>query len=119
VVRLLTKIDLVCGIRIQAGNVRTVDTSGSDRQESAAYSHSMMLTLSNVVTAKNEKKDLDVQKYVKELMERIFSLFIFSALQEKGENCVGTHVRLLQSGAQLTTVILQSLSKEWVSRGDL
>lgn len=88
----------------------SVDCTGLAREERAAYSHAILLTLSNVLKVKNERKDLDVQKYVKELMERIYNLFILSALQENADKCVGTHVKLLQAGALIGTYITQSLS---------
>jgi DNA repair/transcription protein MET18/MMS19 len=113
-VRILAKIDIVCGIRYQQANMQSVDCTGLGREERAAYSHSLLVTLSKVLITKNARKDLDVQKYVKELFDRIYNLFILSAIQENRDKCVATHIRLLQVGAQIGALVAQALTDPYV-----
>ncbi|PCH36357.1 ARM repeat-containing protein [Wolfiporia cocos MD-104 SS10] len=108
VVRLSTKLDLVC--------VPSAPGSGSEGQEtdpdvepSAAYAHSMLKTIVDVLVVKVDLGHADVMKYIDRLVPRLFNLFIYSALMSDGTYMVATDPRLVSVAAQIITLIVQTL----------
>ncbi|KAH9930313.1 ARM repeat-containing protein [Fomitopsis serialis] len=100
VVRLLTKLDLIC------------DDSDTDREPNAAYAHSILRTIVDVLDAKVELGHADVIKYIDRLVPRLYNLFIYSALMSNGTYLVATDPRLVSVAAQVITLVVQTLSAQ-------
>ena len=106
VVRLLTKLDLVC--------IPTTGTQDAeeDSEPSAAYAHSILRTMTDVLSAKVKKGHKDVVKYVDRLVPRIYNLFIYSALVSNGGYMAAADPRLVSVAAQLVTLVTQTLPSQ-------
>ena len=81
-------------------------------EERAAYAHAMLLTLSKVLQVKVTNKHPDVPKYIKDVLDRLYNLFIISSIQDEPQTCVATNLRLVQIGAVIATLVTQSLNEE-------
>ncbi|KAI0642252.1 ARM repeat-containing protein [Trametes meyenii] len=104
-VRLSTKLDLLC--------VPSKSTEGSsevDLEPAAAYAHSILKTLADVLSAKIEQGHADVVKYIDRLVPRLYNLFIYSALLAEERPMVAADPRLLAVAAQIVTLITHTLS---------
>ncbi|EMD39279.1 hypothetical protein CERSUDRAFT_82017 [Gelatoporia subvermispora B] len=106
VVRLLTKLDLVCIPPPEA-----LDTE-ENHEPSAAYAHSILKTIAEVLSAKVNKGHKDVVKYIDRLVPRLYNLFIYSALMSDGSYMAATDPRLASVAAQIITLITQSLAAQ-------
>ena len=106
VVRLLTKLDLVCD--------STLEASG-DMEPSAAYAHSILRTIADVLEAKIKLGHADVIKYIDRLVPRVYYLFIHSALASDATQSVATEPRLVAVAAQVITLVVQTLSAQYVT----
>ncbi|OBZ73673.1 MMS19 nucleotide excision repair [Grifola frondosa] len=104
VVRLSTKLDLVC-----ASPSVISDGPTPDVEPSAAYAHSILRTLADVLVAKIAMGHTDVVKYIDRLVPRLYNLFIYSALLDGRNDVVATDPRLISVAAQIITLIVQSL----------
>ncbi|EJF59029.1 ARM repeat-containing protein [Dichomitus squalens LYAD-421 SS1] len=103
VVRFSTKLDLIC---VPSSPI----AEGEDREPSAAYAHSILKTLADVLSIKIEKGHTDVVKYVDRLVPRLYNLFIYSALASEERPMVAPDPRLLAVAAQIITLVTQSLN---------
>ena len=80
-----------------------------------------MKTLADVLGAKIEAGHTDVVKYIDRLVPRLFNLFVWAALELEGEAeggaraRVATDPRLLAVGAQIVTLVTQTLTAACVS----
>ncbi|OSD04782.1 ARM repeat-containing protein [Trametes coccinea BRFM310] len=105
VVRLSTKLDLLCVPSPSDDN-----TSNADLEPSAAYAHSILKTIADVLSAKIDLGNKDVMKYIDRLVPRLYNLFIYSALLAEERPMVATDARLLGVAAQIITLITQTLT---------
>ncbi|KZT07275.1 ARM repeat-containing protein [Laetiporus sulphureus 93-53] len=103
VVRLLTKLDLICVPALAPAEAE------ADPEPSAAYAHSVLRTLADVLASKVERGDTDVIKYIDRLVPRVFNLFVYSALVADGTYMVATDPRLVAVAAQIVTLVMQTL----------
>ncbi|RPD59070.1 ARM repeat-containing protein [Lentinus tigrinus ALCF2SS1-7] len=104
VVRLVTKLDLLCVPATPA------EQAVDDLEPAAAYAHSILKTLADVLSAKIELGHTDVVKYIDRLVPRLYNLFIYSALEAEERPMVATDPRLLAVTAQIVTLITQTLT---------
>lgn len=108
VIRLSTKLDLVCG---SAGSL-ALDI---DLELSAAYAHFILTALVHTITTKIRLEHADLPKYVDRLVSRLYNLFIYSALVSTGnENMPATEVRVIGAAAQIITLVIQTLPVQYV-----
>ncbi|OCH91496.1 ARM repeat-containing protein [Obba rivulosa] len=106
VVRLLTKLDLVC---IPPPGTQVAE---EDHEPIAAYAHSILRTIADVLSAKVVKGHKDVMKYIDRLVPRLYHLFIYSALTSDGTYMAATDPRLVSIAAQVITLITQTLQAQ-------
>ncbi|KAI0629374.1 ARM repeat-containing protein [Trametes polyzona] len=104
VVRLSTKLDLLCVPSPSAEEQAT-----DDLEPAAAYAHSILKTLADVLSAKIDLGHADVAKYIDRLVPRLYNLFIYSALLAEERPMPATDPRLLAVTAQIITLITQTL----------
>ncbi|KAL1941257.1 hypothetical protein VTO73DRAFT_7469 [Trametes versicolor] len=105
VVRLSTKLDLLC-----IPSASSDEQSGTDLEPSAAYAHSILKTLADVLSAKIDLGHADVVKYIDRLVPRLYNLFIYSALLAEEKPMPATEPRLLAVSAQIITLVTQTLN---------
>lgn len=105
VVRLSTKLDLLC-----IPSASSDEQSGTDLEPSAAYAHSILKTLADVLSAKIDLGHADVVKYIDRLVPRLYNLFIYSALPAEEKPMSATEPRLLAVSAQIITLVTQTLN---------
>ncbi|KZP21037.1 ARM repeat-containing protein [Athelia psychrophila] len=105
VVRLSTKLDLLCGPAGSAGS-GTV----SDLEPTAAYAHAILTALSNTITTKIGLGHADVPKYVDRLVSRLYNLFIYSALVVTNGNTPTAEPRVIDAAAHIITLITKTLT---------
>lgn len=110
VIRLSTKLDLVCG---NAGSL--VPETVPELELSAAYAHSILTALVRTITTKIRLGHADLPKYVDRLVSRLYNLFIYSALvSPTNENTPATEPRVIGAAAQIITLVIQTLSVQYV-----
>jgi DNA repair/transcription protein MET18/MMS19 len=105
VIRLSTKLDLVCAS----------STALSEQNANAAYAHFILSSLSNVLTKKVEAGHADIPKYLDRLVPSLYNLFIYAAITgEHRDAAVGVarHPRLIQAGAKVIQQIMQTVPSE-------
>ncbi|KAI0352164.1 ARM repeat-containing protein [Trametes cingulata] len=107
VVRLSTKLDLLC---VPAASTDDQSSNETDLEPAAAYAHSILKTLADVLSAKIDLGHADVVKYIDRLVPRLYNLFIYSALLAEDTPMVATDPRLLAVTAQIITLVTQTLS---------
>ncbi|TFK51878.1 ARM repeat-containing protein [Heliocybe sulcata] len=98
VIRLTTKLDLICG---------STAYSQEDLEPSAAYAHSILLTLRNVLKEKVDLGHADVAKYLDRLVCRVYNLFIYSALEPTALHMLASEPRLLKTAGEIITFVVQ------------
>ena len=106
VIRLSTKLDLICASSI---------TSSSEQEVNAAYAHFILSSLSNVLTKKLELGHVDIPKYLDRLIPRLYNLFIHAAISgEQGDvvASVAMHPRLIQAGTRVIQQVIQTVPIE-------
>lgn len=109
VIRLSTKLDLIC--LPPADRAQHI---ASDPEPTAAYAHMILKTLAQTLTTKVNRKHPDVAKYIDRLVPSIYNLFAESALLSDERPMVATDSRLIQVGAEIITLVVQTLSLEFV-----
>ncbi|KAJ8481644.1 hypothetical protein ONZ51_g5860 [Trametes cubensis] len=109
VVRLSTKLDLLC-VPAVSPQGEEQQSSVTDPEPAAAYAHSILKTLADVLQTKIDLKHPDVVKYIDRLVPRLYNLFIYTALLAEERPMVATDPRLLAVAAQIITLITQTLS---------
>ncbi|TFY77934.1 hypothetical protein EWM64_g6077 [Hericium alpestre] len=113
VVRVLTKLDLLC-LPASASLQLTKGEAEADEEPTAAYAHALLTTLANVLAKKVERKDVDVPKYIDQLVPRLFNLFIYSALtfsasNESRQGFVAATPKLLTVAGRIINLVVQTL----------
>jgi DNA repair/transcription protein MET18/MMS19 len=106
VVRLSTKLDLICA---------SVIKSPSDQEVNAAYAHFILCSLSDVLFKKVEEGHADIPKYLDRLVPRLYSLFIHASItgeQTDATTAVARHPRLIQAGSKVVQQIMQTIPYE-------
>ncbi|KAI5124282.1 hypothetical protein M0805_005129 [Coniferiporia weirii] len=106
VVRLSTKLDLVCAPK------RSVSEDSDDSEPRAAYAHSILRTLVSVLELKVNAKHSDVPKYIDRLIPRLYNLFIYLALVGDSSQSLNTDSRLLDVAGQAITLIVRTVAIE-------
>lgn len=102
VVRLSTKLDLIC-----APHAAPEVSDAVSSEPIAAYAHSILRTLADTLSVKVEKGDPDVSKYVDRLLPRLYHLHILGALSLSDGYVVAADARLVAVTAQIVTLIIQ------------
>lgn len=110
VIRLSTKLDFLC-----VPSPSSTPTPTEDLEPAAAYAHSILKTLADVLSAKIELGHTDVVKYIDRLVPRLYNLFILSAIGAEERPMVATDPRLLAVAAQIVTLVTQTLTAAYVS----
>ncbi|KAI1791817.1 ARM repeat-containing protein [Ganoderma leucocontextum] len=105
VVRFSTKLDLLC-----VPSASSPASLEDDLEPAAAYAHSILRTLADVLSAKIDRGHTDVVKYIDRLVPRLYNLFIYSALVSEERPMAATDPRLLAVAAKIVTLVSQSLS---------
>lgn len=98
VVRLSTKLELICS-----------NQSGPPSEYSAAYAHSILLTLDEALDSKVAQKHTDIPKYVDRLIPRLYGLFVSLAAEPMDEAGLAANARLLLVASKIIGVVLRSL----------
>lgn len=106
VIRLSTKLDLLCAPPT-GGPDPSVDVD-ADSEPTAAYAHAVLTTLANVLSKKVDRGDVDVPKYVDQLVPRLFNLFIYSASSSQ-KGLVATDTRLVTVAGRIVNLVVQTL----------
>ena len=104
VIRLSTKLDLVC-----VPTTSSTKESDSDFEPSAAYAHAILTTLANALRTKVELEHTDIPKYIDRLVSRLYNLFIYSALLSVDISTVAMDARVIGIAAQIITLVVQTL----------
>lgn len=107
VVRLSTKLDLVCTPHTPP---ETADVASLE--PTAAYAHSILRTLADTLAVKVDKGDADVPKYIDRLLPRLFHLHLFGALSVAEGYVVAADARLVTVTAQIVTLVVQVQSAQ-------
>lgn len=105
VVRLLTKLDIVCAPK--ADNERLRNTEARD-----AYAHNILKTLVSVLELKVNAKHTDVPKYVNQLVPRLFNLFIHLSVLSCTRDMGKVDPRVIQVAGNAITLVVQTVSPE-------
>lgn len=118
VVRLSTKLDLLC-LPFATPTPPDLEPevtaeAAEDLEPAAAYAHSLLKTLADVLQAKIELGHTDVVKYIDRLVPRLYNLFIYTGLHAETRVMVATDLRLLAVAAQIITLVMQTLSVAYV-----
>ena len=102
VVRLSTKLDLVCAPHIQPEG-----TDSASLEPTAAYAHSILRTLADTLSVKVDQGDADVPKYIDRLLPRLYHLHFLGALSQAEGYSVAVDQRLITVSASIVTLIVQ------------
>lgn len=108
VIRLTTKLDLIC--------LPSTVAVSDDTELDAAYAHAILKTLSQTLAVKVQRKDPDVVKYIDNLVAHIFNLFISSTFLANERPVITTDPRLLQVAGEIITLVVQSLPLQLVKK---
>lgn len=102
VIRLSTKLDLVCSPRSNA--------STGDVEPDAAYAHSILRTLASVLSVKVSARHPDVPKYLERLVLPLYHLFVSAALSSPdGNGAVTADLKLITVVGQIISYVTQTL----------
>jgi DNA repair/transcription protein MET18/MMS19 len=104
VIRLSTKLDLVCVPLTSSVKKRDLDF-----EPSAAYAHAILTILANSLRKKVDLGHTDVPKYIDRLVSRLYNLFIYSALLSTEDSMAATDLRVVSITAQIITLVVQTL----------
>lgn len=105
VVRLSTKLDLVCTPK---NLVPESEAAEVDVEPSAAYAHSILRTLADVLATKVDKGHLDVAKYIDRLLPKLYHLHIYSAVAVEDALAIATDSRLVAVSSEIVMKIVQT-----------
>ena len=111
VVRLTTKLDLICTPKnlLPESESETLDV-----EPSAAYAHSILRTLADVVGTKVDKGHPDVPKYIDRLLPKLYHLHIYSAVAIEEALAIATDARLVAVSAEIVTKVVQTQTAAYV-----
>ena len=104
VIRLSTKLDLVCMPAISS-----TEAHNWDFEPSAAYAHAILTALANTLRTKVDLGHTDVPKYIDRLVSRLYNLFTYSALLPIDHNTAATDPRVIGITAQIITLVVRTL----------
>ncbi|KAG8918476.1 hypothetical protein FRC00_012446, partial [Tulasnella sp. 408] len=107
VIRLSTKLELVCSEFPPLAEGKDENEVTVLREHSAAYVHALLQTLEDALDFKTASKlDADIPKYLDRLVPRLYALFVEAATSPKPSLALATDVRLLEvaSGVILRVV---------------
>ncbi|KAL4245852.1 MMS19 nucleotide excision repair protein [Abortiporus biennis] len=105
VVRLTTKLDLIFSPTPLSSEEETDEQV--DDEPSAAYAHSILRTLADVLKIKVDKGDVDAQKYIDRLLPRLYHLHNFASLSTIERDWLAADARLVNVTAEIVTLIMQ------------
>ena len=108
VIRLSAKLDLLCAPPSGGPDPSTSVDVEADPEPTAAYAHAVLTTLANVLSKKVDRGDVDVPKYVDQLVPRLFNLFIYSASSSQ-KKLVATDTRLVTVAGRIVNLVVQTL----------
>ncbi|KAG9047697.1 hypothetical protein FS837_001661, partial [Tulasnella sp. UAMH 9824] len=96
VIRLSTKLELVCSEFPPLAEGKDENEVAVLREHSAAYVHALLQTLEDALDFKSASKlDADIPKYLDRLIPRLYALFVEAATSPKPSLALATDVRLL------------------------
>lgn len=101
VIRLSTKLDLVCVVS---------NSPQDDPEPTAAYAHSILTVLANTLQTKVDLKHTDIPKYIDRLVSSLYNLFIYGALLSADISTAATDQRVIGVAARIVTLVVQTLS---------
>ncbi|KAG8974923.1 hypothetical protein FRC05_006600 [Tulasnella sp. 425] len=100
VIRLSTKIELVCSGFPRLAEGKDENEVAALRELNAAYVHSLFLALEDALDFKIDSKlDADIPKYIDRLVPRLYALFVEAAILPQSSLALATDVRLLEVAA--------------------
>ncbi|TDL24084.1 ARM repeat-containing protein [Rickenella mellea] len=99
VVRLSTKLELICAPRNQTDIV--------DVEAASAYAHSILKALATTLDVKITSKHVDVAKYIDRLLPRLYHLFFYVASVYEPSHMVTANHRVLEVAGQIITLVVQ------------
>jgi DNA repair/transcription protein MET18/MMS19 len=105
VIRLSTKLDLVC-----VATNPSLTVQDSDPEPVAAYAHSILTALANTLQTKVDLKHADIPKYIDRLISRLFNLFIYASLLPDSGNSAAKNHRVIGVAARIITLVVQTVS---------
>lgn len=97
VIRLSAKLDILFSRARNTGDTEPI----------AAYAHSLLQTLSHVLTTKVEENHVDIPKYLDLLIIPLYNLFVSSAL--KNPNGIAIDERLLVVAGKVISLVVRVL----------
>ncbi|KDQ18893.1 hypothetical protein BOTBODRAFT_28377 [Botryobasidium botryosum FD-172 SS1] len=112
VIRLSTKLDLICSHVRRVHAETPSGNHGAVREANAAYAHSILTVLDQVLKKKIELGHVDVQKHVERLVPQLYALFIQAALSAQSNAEVAAEPRTVSAAAGIISSIIRTLSRE-------
>jgi DNA repair/transcription protein MET18/MMS19 len=109
VVRLTTKLDLICTPTIKS------QVQEAEAEPTAAYAHSILKTIAQTLSAKVAKGHSDVPKYIDRLVPSLYNICIYSAIMSNDNYMVATDPRIIVISGEIISLVMQSLSLSLVS----
>lgn len=100
VIRLTTKVDMVC---------LSIKGAQDDNEPSAAYAHALLKTIADTLRAKVDKAHPDVAKYIDRLVPNLYNLFIYSAFLSDEKELAATDPRLVSVAGEIIGLVIQCL----------
>lgn len=107
VIRLTTKLDLICFP--SADQMLLVS---ADPEPTAAYAHMILKALAQALSTKVKGKHPDVAKYLDRLVPIVFNIFVSSAFLSEEQITIATEPRLVQVAAEIINLVVQSVPSE-------
>lgn len=102
VVRLLTKLELLC-----VSNRPGTDEATDDTEPVMAYIHSILSALADTLQSKVDSGHADVSKYISRLVPRLFNLFIYSAVTGNNTITIAENHRAVKAAGRIVTSIVK------------
>jgi DNA repair/transcription protein MET18/MMS19 len=102
VIRVLARLDLLCS----AAN----DLPTEDLEATAAYAHSLLHSIAQVLVIKLDEHHPDVPKHIERLVPCLFNLFIASSFSDKeAGQLAASEPRLISVAGRIITMVIQSV----------
>ncbi|KAG8999782.1 hypothetical protein FRB90_011960 [Tulasnella sp. 427] len=100
VIRLSTKLELVCSEFPRLAEGKENHEVTTLREHNAAYAHSLLLTLEDALDFKIDSKlDADIPKYIDRLVPRLYALCTEGATSPKPSLALANDVRLIEAAS--------------------
>ncbi|KAL5531709.1 hypothetical protein ACEPAG_4586 [Sanghuangporus baumii] len=103
VVRLTTKLDIVCAPKSDDPH------EVQDPESRTAYAHGILKTLGSVIELKVNANHVDVPKYIDRLVPRLYNLFIYLSLADKSASSNDLYSKLLEISGQIITLVVRTV----------